>query len=120
MNKTFWQRASAFPPILVRLLARHPHGPPMDDAEISVRSGLSVACVHSLSQNIDWAGIDLPTMFKFLTGCALDFEQHKQMERVYAYLRSRPTWQYLRKSPDWKTHYQPLFHRYRASVRVGK
>lgn len=114
---SFWTRAETIPPILVRLLARRRHGPPLTDAEISAASGLSVAQVFAISQCTDWSGIDLPTMRKFLVACEVDFESFTQMKRVDSYLASNPTWQALRKSPQWKPYFEPLMRRYIQSVK---
>ena len=106
---TFWARADKFPPILVRLLAGRKR--PMTDTQIAQRSGLPIAQVFHISQSVNWSGIDLPTMRSFLTACDVDFENPTQMHRIDIYLR-RATWQCLRKSPHWKTYFEPLMRRY--------
>lgn len=115
---TFWSRAASLPPILVRLLARRRHGPPLTDAEIAQASGLSVHQVFILSQCTSWEGIDLPTMRKFLIGCEADFENSQHMDRIDYYLRAKPapTWKFLRKSPSWNSFYKPLMLKYRRSL----
>ncbi len=118
---SFWTRSEKLPPILVRLLARRPHGPPLDTLDIAVASGgLSAYQVDIISHATNWNGIPFDHMRAFLTGCGVDFENSKQMERVASYLRSRPTWQHLRKDKLWRAYYQPLMLRYRASVTKGK
>jgi hypothetical protein len=114
----FWTRSERIPPILVRLLARRKHGPPLSDREIAEASSLPIHQVFCISQSLTWDGIDLPTMRKFLTGCKVDFENTKQMDRVEAYLRIKPapSWQHLRMSPDWLTFYAPLIRRYRETI----
>lgn len=109
---SFWTKAEEFPPILVRLLARRRHGPPLTDEEISRASGIPIYQVFLISQSLDWKGIDIPTMRAFLQACGLDFEDWRQMDRVKRYGHSRPTWQYLRKSPLWKPYFEPLMNRY--------
>ena len=113
---TFWTRANHFPPVLVRLLAKRPHGPALTDQEISRASGLPLMRVHMLSQSTDWSGVDLITMRQFLIGCGVDFCNSTQMERVHKYLVKRPTWKYLRVSPHWRPLYEPLMRIYKRSV----
>lgn len=113
---SFWSRAERHPPVLVRLLARRPHGAPLTSDEISKVSGLPAHQVDYISHLTDWAGVDLPTMRKFLVGCGVDFENFKQMDRVDAYLHSKPSWRYLRLSEQWGTFYQPLMRRFRQAV----
>lgn len=115
MNQNFWTKSERIPPILVRLLARHKHGPPLSDEDISRSSGLPLALVYTISHSVDWSGIDLPTMHRFLSACQVDFENPRHMDRIDAYLRARPTWKYLRKSPLWNTFYEPLIRRYLTS-----
>lgn len=110
---SFWTRCEQFPPILVRLLARHKHGPPLTDREIAERSRIPVARVFTIGQSLTWEGIDIPTARAYLVACGFDFENREQYKRVEAYLRKRPvTWQFLRKSPLWKTYFEPLMLRY--------
>jgi len=117
VKPTFWERSQRTPPILVRLLARHPNGPPLTEEEISQASGLPVHEIFCIGQSTDWSGIDLPKMRRFLVACRIDFENFTQMKRVDSYLRMKPTWKYLRMSPIWKTFYEPLMIRYRKSIR---
>jgi hypothetical protein len=112
----FWQRSQQLPPILARLLAREKFGPPIADEQLASKAGLPVHQVYVISQCTTWAGIDLPTMRHFLVACNVDFENGRQMKRIDVYLSQRPTWTYLRKSPYWKTFYEPLMRRYLASL----
>ena len=66
---------------------------------------MSVCCVSS---SMTWDHIDVITMKKFLKGCGLDFDNHKQVHRAKCYLRSKPKWTFLKKSKDWDTFYKPL------------
>lgn len=123
-RETFWTRINRFPPILVRLLARHPRGEPMTTLEIADRSGLSPFQVEALSQSTDWSTIDLPTAQKFLCACRIDLTNTVQMKRVKVYLKGpvkngvrAPTpYRYLKTSPLWPTYYQPLRDRWCASL----
>lgn len=117
-RKTFWQRAEQLPPCLVRLLARHPHGKPLTDKEISHRMGWEnvICAVRFLAEKTDWEGITLDSMRLFLQACNVDFENVVQMKRVDSYLRSKPSFTYLRKSPEWSTKWAPMLQRWRDSL----
>lgn len=116
MKTTFWTRCERFPPVLVRLLARHKHGPPLTDGEIAQASGLPIHQVACISASTDWRGIDLPTARQFTVACGVDFTNAKDMERVESYMRMRPTWKYLRKDKAWATFYQPLIHMLKGAM----
>ncbi len=111
----FWARARRFPPILVRLLAHDERGWPMSDDQIAARSGLSLFTVQIISQALDWSCCDVVTMQKYLVACNRDLEDRHQRHRAYQFLE-RPTWQRLRRSPQWKSLYEPLLIRYRDSI----
>lgn len=106
------------PPCLCRLFARIPHGRPLRDAEISANSiaiggyPITVSTVRYVSGLTSWDTVDLATMRRFLVGCGIDFENRAQMKRVDQYRRTKPKWTYLRRSPDWKTLYEPLLRTY--------
>lgn len=105
------------PPCLCRLFARIPHGRPLTDAEISANSvvagyPITVSAVRYVSTLSGWGPVDFATMQRFLIGCGLDFENRAQMKRVDQYRRTKPKWTYLRRSPDWKTLYEPLLRTY--------
>lgn len=118
-RKTFWQRADQMPPVLVRLLARHLHGKPLADSEICERMGWHlnvVGAVPLLSEQTDWQRFNLRDMRLFLQACNVDFENVVQMKRVDSYLRSKPSFTYLRKSPEWSTKWAPMLQRWRDSL----
>ena len=112
----FWKKADTYPPILVRLLARVPHGRPLTDAEIAERSGLPVAQVWVISCSTTWDGIDVPTMRRFVQACHVDIEDDATLRRVESYMRSKPTWLYLRKSSQWKSYFETLSRMYRKAM----
>ena len=126
---SFWRRAQATPPILVRLLARKPHSEPLTDEEIAAASripgfehGLSTQEVQMLSWKTCWRGVDIPTMRAFLTGCGVDFCNVQQMKRIDIYMRwartttrREATFKYLRTSPLWLSKYHPMILRWRES-----
>lgn len=117
---TFWDKALRYPPVLVRLLARHRRGQPLSELEISQRSGLPVHQIHILSQCKGWESVDLLTMQAFLRGCGFDLEKRGDLKRANAYIaeqaklaaRRRANWRYLRVHPDWHTLFEPLMRRY--------
>jgi hypothetical protein len=110
---TFWDYCDNFPPILCRLLARHRYNRPMTTDEIAKQSGcLSAAEVEAISKATDWKPIKVVEMQAFLRGCKLDFCDPSAMRRVRDYLTKFPTFQYLRKSPQWKSYYMPLLLRW--------
>ena len=115
VRKTFWEWSEKIPPVLVRLLAKRNRRQPMTYEEIIVASKLPPVLVATISGSTDWRGIDLPTMKSFLQACKVDFCDGKQMDRVDNYVRDNPTWQYLRKSPEWH-HYEALIRTWRRSV----
>ena len=116
----FWQKTQAFPPVLVRILARKPHGPPMSNVEIANRSGLSPAQVHDVSFTLSWDHVDFRTMRQFMAGCGIDLERREHLNRAQTYLRKQDAlteakkrgWAYLRRSPDWTSFYEPLLRAY--------
>ena len=71
--------------------------------------------VRTISECITWDGIDLPIARKFLHGCGVDFCNRSHMKRVESYVRKKPTWKYLRTSPDWQTVYEPMMKKWRQA-----
>lgn len=120
---TFFERSQSFPPILVRLLARHKGGRPLTSFEIAERSGvmpdvcniISTVEVLEISKQWYWKGIGALEMFSFLRGCGLMFDDSKAWRRVTDYLRRSPNLEYLRKSAEWDSYYKPLLIRWRSS-----
>ncbi len=117
---TFWQRSEIYSPCLVRMLARKSGGRgtgkrPMTWMEICDRSTLGPAQIEAVSQSTDWNQIELPLMQDFLIGCGVDFCDRSQMHRADEYLRSRPRFEHLHRSPEWKAYWLPLMIRWRKS-----
>jgi hypothetical protein len=118
---SFWQRCMDYPPCLVRLLARHPYGKPLTAAEIQAKSHparipmfqvLSLPMIEAISGEIGWHEIEMLDVSKFLRGCGVDFCNQDHMRRVDDYLRKKPTFRYLRASPQWEAYYKPLMKRW--------
>lgn len=114
--RNFYELSKKFPPIAVRLLARHPRGAPLTDLEIATKGGLTTHQVSTISWSTSWSGIDIFTMERFLKGSNFDFCNYRQVRRVAVYIReqhilqklNRSTYRYLRHSPDWKSVYEPM------------
>jgi len=114
---TFDQRATAFPPCLVRLLARTAHGKqPMDFMQICNRStALTPILVDSLSQETSWKNVHYGLLRDFTVACDVDFCDWNRMKLIDAYIRSKPRFEYLIRHGDWPSYYLPLLKRYRES-----
>lgn len=114
---TFWKNAERFPPILVRLLARHKYGKPLSALEISEASLGSVtpAQVEAISQCTQWGSIRMVEAAGFMRGCGLDLCNRQQLKKAEAYLRKNPNFRYLRESQDWEAYYKPMMTRWASS-----
>ncbi len=118
----FCQRLNDFPPILVRLLA-HERGHPFTGIEIAARSArtpgvnysLNAAQVEAISQRVNWDGIPILDALTFMYACRVDLTDAKEFRRINDYLSKKPNFDYLRRSPDWKTLYQPMLLRWHQS-----
>lgn len=113
---SFWKRADRFSPILCRLLA-HRGNRPLTAEEISQVSGLSFWTVETLSMSTSWAGVPVETFRAFTDGCGVDPSNARHMRRIEDYLRGRPKFAYIKKSPIWKSYYEPLMRHWLASLR---
>ena len=112
----FWARSEIYSPALVRLLARKKGGRPLTWIEICDQSIiLTPPQVEAFSQATKWHDIPLAEMRAYLEGCGLDFCNWSQCHRADEYLKSRPNFEHLRKSSDWKTYWLPLLIRWRRS-----
>jgi len=85
----FQARLDRFPPVVCRLLAKHPWGPPFTSQEIASRSGLSEYKVVALSPLTSWDEVSVRDMRAFLKGCDMDFDNGEAMNRVRCYLKSK-------------------------------
>lgn len=115
-KQTFWELSFRFPPCLCRLLAKHVHGPVLTDAEIADRAQMTVNEVVALSQLTSWDSCDLSTIRRFTLACGVDFCSRSKMKRVDSYIRSNPTWKYLKKSGRWTIQFRPLLETYNRSL----
>ncbi len=92
-----------FPPVVLRLFARHKFGPPLTSREIAERAGLSEYKVVAISSLTSWDEVSVHDMRAFLQGCGIDFGW-RTMNRINSYLRSKTKtgspWRHLRKTRD--------------------
>ena len=121
----FWEKSERFSPLLCRLLARKsPHGPALTNDQIGARMGLSSYQVAELSRQLDWRGVDIPTMRRFLEACGTNFENPRVYRRMMVYLWGKklrglkipPPFSYLREHPDWEKVFKPLIVHLRSNV----
>lgn len=109
----FWKRAEQFPPVLVRILARHPYGPPLSDHDIAIGANNDITPhqVRYISHCTSWYyGIDLRAMQRFLRGCRCDFDDGTSLKRMIMTMRRpcKSRFDYLRESDEWETLFKPL------------
>ena len=125
----FWEKTERFSPCLCRLLARTtPNGPPVTNEALAVKLKLPVYQVVALSQQLDWSGIDLPTMRRFIEACGVDFEDPATYQRMVVYMRGKkvkghriaPPFSYLRSHQEWESFFKPLTLRFLAHARQQK
>jgi hypothetical protein len=116
--------AEQYPPILVRLLARHRNGAPLTTAEISARVAqqgwpMSAYLIGNISASLDWDDIPFGAMRAFLAACEMDFTDRAAMQRKRVYMKmtvKTAKFTYLQKSPEWESVLRPLAIRYRAYI----
>lgn len=115
-SSSFLKRSLDFPPIFVRLLARHRHRHPMSTAEIARKAGLLEGRVHEMSLATSWDHFTFGEMKAFMCACDVNFDSADSMSRVYSYLiDGKPNFSYLMRHQDWKKFYLPLLTKWRNS-----
>lgn len=115
----FWAKTEIWTPPLCRMVARKKRNVPMSVLDIADASlKLTPAQVESISQSTEWSHIDVETMRDFVTACGIDFCDWAQMHRACEFIRSKPGFSHLRRSPEWKTYWRPLMIRWRKSYGV--
>lgn len=116
MKPDFFVRLDTFPPLVCRLLARRitraggVEAKPAED--ISKDSGLRLGEVNSLSWHTSWDDVPVKLVRRFALGCGVDFTSRDSMRLQSGYLRRRPSFKYLKKSPLWSSVYEPLIKIY--------
>lgn len=127
---SYYTYAEQYPPILVRLLARHKNGPPLTTTEISQRVAsygwpMSAYRIGLISMEVDWEFIPFGEMRAFLHACDMDFTDRVAMKRKQEYMKMEAKtakFTYLNKSPEWETILKQLVVRYRQHIaeKMGK
>lgn len=110
----FWELTRAYPPILIRMLAKT-GARPMTTHEIALASRLPPPTVEAISWSVTWDGISIPDAFAFMRACRVDLCDRSNVHRVRDYLR-KPRWVFLRKSKQFRGYYAPMMRRYLESV----
>lgn len=113
---TTTEKFQNFPPVLVRLLARHRYGRPFSGDEIAETSDLILPHVQTYSWHTHWSHIGVTDALKFMDGCGLGIDDHQAWRRTVGYLNHKPTFRYLRASPDWERFYKLLLTHWRKSL----
>lgn len=122
---SFWAIWKEYPPIYIRLLARRKvgsgkHIKDIPTEEIAIISGLPLARIEQIQQQLTRDGVSIPEMERYCLGCNFDPTNAADRTRLQAYLYAcqknpkRPTFLYLRKSPRWETVYRPLIRRLKS------
>lgn len=115
-DRTCWQYFTQFPPPFVRLLARQGSGgatAAITDAELAIRSGLSIDRVRAISRMPNWDEVAIGEARKFFEACGFDptCANHRQRVAVYEAVcrrRNSAPFFYLRRSPKWEGEFLPL------------
>lgn len=112
MKPDFWTKLDRFPPVAVRLLAckRVPGKGKvaLSDEEIAQRSGLPLPEIKSLSWLVSWDNVPVRRVREFSEACGVFFTNRRSMRTLSCYLKNRPSYKYLKKSPLWKGQFQPM------------
>lgn len=112
MKADFWTKLDRFPPVAVRLFAsRRVPGKgklALTDEEIAVQSGMPLSEVKSMSWLDSWDNVPMRRVKQFSEACGVYFTNRASMRTLTCYLKNRPSYHYLRKSPLWKDQFQPM------------
>lgn len=96
------------------MLARHPYGKLMSDAEIAKRSGLSIMEVTLLSSSLKWE-LPIESMEAFMKACRCDLENRTHCQRIFNYLKNDPKLLHLRNDSGWERRWKPAIALLNAS-----
>lgn len=123
MTQTFWDKLDAFPPIMVRLLARtNTQGGgvrPLTNEEVAANWRLTdpsrkASDVISFSWKMSWDGVPIGQVRGFTEACGIYLEDRNNLRKHSVYVRRVPTWKYLQRSPLWAELFSPLARAYLA------
>jgi len=99
------------------LLAKHPvKAVPLSAEEIALAGHISTYEVLLLSRMTDWRDVPVNLMQGYLRGCRVDFCDWRTMNRINAYRRKGMHFEYLRRSGNWSSYYEPLAKKYFLSL----
>lgn len=116
---TLEQKARRFSPVVCRLLARrtinHNHVIALTDEDIRDASGLAMADIKWLSYTASWDGVPLSKMLRFTQACGVNFDDRQALQR-HSKMMDGKRFAYLRRSPLWRTHFQPIFREWVATI----
>lgn len=107
---SFYELCDKYPPILVRLLARH-EGRAMTNAEIARAAEWTELQVMNIASQTSWEFVHLADVRTFTRACGLDFTNREDTNRIECYLRKNgghPPFKYLTKDPHFATYFRPL------------
>jgi hypothetical protein len=99
-SNSIWSKLDRFPPILVRLLAKHSNGTAMTDAQITENSGLWLSDVKRLSFLTTWNEVAVWDMQAFVKACGVDFANREQMRNANRYITKDPKFSHLRRDKN--------------------
>jgi hypothetical protein len=94
-----WIKFNRYPPVLVRLLARHPNGDAMSDEEL-VTDQLTLADIKYLSYLASWDDVPVVLLFRFVTRCGVNFASPTRMKVLNRYLKNA-RFEHLRRHKMW-------------------
>lgn len=116
-TRSLWTKLDQYPPVLVRLLAKHPDGRVMSDTDI-VRAdpGLSLAEVRRLSLLPDWQNVSVSLMRAFVRACRVDFANREQMRNANRYVTRDPKFRHLTRDPNFPAYREMLRVYYQSQV----
>lgn len=120
----FWGALEDFPPIVVRLAARHGSGHSthaITGEEIAIVSDIPLVRVTWISQLFSWEPVPLGEVRRFCAACHFDPTSRVDRNRQRVYLDQcqrrnlthRPP-AFLRRHPAWATEFLPLIDRLRS------
>lgn len=111
---TIWRKIDRYPPVLVRLLARHPDGTAMSDQEIA-SPALPMAEVKRLSYLDSWEDVPVSLLYRFVSACGVDFADPKRMKNLNRYLKN-PKFEHLKRHTQWP-EFRSMLAVYAATLR---
>ena len=114
----FWDDLRSYPPILVRISARRSVGGnncrALSSEEIAITADIPLDRVLEISALPTWEEVTIGEAERFCRACNFDPTNPSDIKRQREYARScltnpnRLPFQYLRRSPLWKTEFRPL------------